>query len=37
MTELIKRDNIYIAQPPLFKIKKAASSSTSRTSASLSG
>jgi len=22
MTELIKRDNIYIAQPPLFKIKK---------------
>ncbi len=25
MTELIKRDNIYIAQPPLFKIKKGRS------------
>jgi len=31
MQELIKRSNIYIAQPPLFGIKKANRTSTSRT------
>jgi len=35
MTELIKRDNIYIAQPRCSRSRRAASSSTSRTSASL--
>ena len=33
MQELIKRSNVYIAQPPLYRIRRASRSSTSRTTA----
>ncbi len=35
MQDLIKRGNVFIAQPPLYSIKKARPSSTSKTTASL--